>query len=74
MSVFSQFNFKDFLVSAVIEQCAEQQRLGLSVPLLCFTFDDGNSVCLRFPSPEHLADFCKKHNFHLEDNRNEPKN
>lgn len=73
MSVFSQFHFKDFLVSAVIEQCPEQQRLGLSVPLLCFTFDDGNSVGLRFPSPEHLADFCKKHNFQLEDNRHAQK-
>lgn len=71
MSAFTQISFKEHLVSAVIEQCPQQRKAGLSVPLLVFSFDDGSSVGLRFPSPDELITFCQKHNFQLEDNRNE---
>lgn len=70
MSVFSQVRFNDLLVSASIEQCQGQKAVGLCSPLLVFSFDDGSGIGLRFPSPEKLAEFCKKHNFELEDGRN----
>lgn len=70
MSVFSQFKFKDLLVDAVIQQCPAQQELGTCTPTLDFSFDNGGIVSLRFPSPDKLIDFCKKHNFPVEDERN----
>lgn len=36
---------------------------------LCISTCDGNYIFLKFKSPELLSDFCKKHNFPLEDKR-----
>lgn len=69
MSVFSQIRFKDLVVDAVIQQCAVQQKLGMCTPTLDFSFENGEIVSLRFPSPEKLIEFCNKHNFPVEDER-----
>lgn len=37
---------------------------------LCIQTCDGDFIFLKFKSPELLTDFCKKHNFPLEDKRN----
>jgi hypothetical protein len=37
---------------------------------ICIQTGDGHYIFLKFNSPESLTDFCKKHNFQLEDKRN----
>ena len=71
MSVISQFAFTEFFVDALIQQCPDQEKVGACTSSLIFSFDSGSVVTICFPSPEMLINFCKHHNFPLEDQRYE---
>lgn len=67
-------NVNEILVDGEIRQWAHNGKKGYVNSDLCISTCDGNYIFLHFKSPEVLQEFCKKHNFPLEDKRNDPKN
>jgi hypothetical protein len=61
----------DIIVDAQIQQWEFSNGKKSDVNAeLCISTCDGNYIFIKFASPEMLQDFCKKHNFPLEDKRN----
>jgi hypothetical protein len=66
-------NVNELIVDAEIRQWEHNgKKVGMTSDL-CISTCDGNYIFLKFNSPEKLTEFCKAHNFQLEDKRNESK-
>lgn len=63
-------NVSSVIVDAEIRQWEYGGKQSDVTSELCISTCDGNYIFLKFNSPEMLKDFCKKHNFQLEDKRN----
>lgn len=60
----------ELIVDGEIRQWDYSHRSSIVTSDLCIQTCDGNYIFLKFKSPEQLTEFCKNHNFQLEDKRN----
>lgn len=64
-------DINDLIVDAEIRQNDYQKKTGKCSSQLTISIESGQYIFLDFKSPETLTAFCKKHNFQIEDRRDE---